>query len=56
MRRSARAAAVVAVVLADADGVVRWSALGVPSAHEFGEALEDLGVVPPPDGTAIPFG
>jgi hypothetical protein len=44
------------VVLADADGVVRWSALGVPSGRELGEALEDLGVVPPADGTAIPFG
>lgn len=44
------------IVLADADGVVRWSALGVPNERGLGEALEDLAVVPPDDGTAIPFG
>lgn len=44
------------IVLADADGVVRWSALGVPSERGLGEALEDLGIVRPDDGTAIPFG
>jgi hypothetical protein len=44
------------IVLADADGVVRWSALGVPNERGLGEALEDLDVVPPDAGTAVPFG
>jgi hypothetical protein len=44
------------IVLADADGVVRWSALGVPNERGLAEALEDLDVVPPEDGTAVPFG
>ncbi len=43
-------------VLADHDGVVRWSALGAPARAAVAEALEDLGVVPPEDGTAIAFG
>lgn len=44
------------IVLVDADGVVRWSALGVPTRQDLGEALEDLAVIPPDDGTVIPFG
>ncbi|MFN3215674.1 MAG: TlpA family protein disulfide reductase [Acidimicrobiales bacterium] len=44
------------IVLADTDGVVRWSSLGVPNERGLAEALEDLDVVPPDDGTAIPFG
>lgn len=46
--------AVPTVVLADTDGVVRWSYLGAPPPDELGEALRDIGILPPdPGGTAV---
>jgi len=43
-------------VIADADGVVRWSHLGAPARTLVAEVLDDLGITPHDDGTAIAFG
>lgn len=47
--------AVPTVVLADADGVVRWSYLGVPPRDAISGTFSDLGVVAPDEGTAVDF-
>lgn len=46
---------VPALVLADGDGVVRWSYLGTPPAEAIADLLESAGVVPPESGTGVDF-
>ena len=50
--------AVPTVVLADTEGVVRWSYLGAPAPADVTEALQDVGALPPPGAgeTAVDFG
>ena len=46
--------AVPTVVLADTEGVVRWSYLGAPPPDEVADALRDVGILPPDTGgTAV---
>ena len=45
--------AVPIVVLADTEGVVRWSWLGAPPAEAVRDALVDAGIITPGDGTAV---
>ena len=47
---------VPALVLADAEGVVRWSFLGVPPADAVADMLEAAGIVPPESGTGVELG
>lgn len=47
--------AVPTLVLADADGVVRWSYLGAPPIDEIRDVLVDVGLAPGADGTAVNF-
>ena len=47
--------AVPIVVLADRDGVVRWSWLGAPPPEAVRDALLDAGIITPDDGTAVDF-
>lgn len=45
--------AVPIVVLADHEGVVRWSWLGAPPREAVRDILVDVGVITPDDGTAV---
>ncbi len=45
--------AVPTLVLADREGVVRWSFLGAPPLEVVQQALADSGVVEPDDGTPV---
>jgi hypothetical protein len=47
--------AVPIMVLADTDGVVRWSYLGAPPAEALRDILVDIDVLRPDDGTSIAF-
>lgn len=47
--------AVPIMVLADSDGVVRWSYLGAPPAEAIRNILVDIGVLRPDDGTSVTF-
>jgi hypothetical protein len=45
--------AVPIMVLADTDGVVRWSYLGAPPAEALRDILVDIDVLRPDDGTSV---
>lgn len=44
---------VPALVLADSQGVVHWSFLGIPPRQAIAEMLDAAGVVPPESGTGV---
>lgn len=48
--------AVPTVVLADREGVVRWSFLGAPPEEAIRDILVDIGILRPDDGTAVDIG